>query len=237
VNALDRRHPSQRVYHRNVRVAMTAAVAAHAAVLAFVPVPLPALRPAVPEVLRVVEMSGVLIPGARNAGQEARSPELRPSPAAPAGGMTADPLRAVDEPAQMVPASEVPKGGAPAAGPGSGPAGIAGEARADDAPEVFYAYDTAPRAVLRAEPVYPPEARAAGHDGTVVVNLNIDERGRILRAWVAESSAPDVLVAAAMDAAYRFEFEPGTWRGAPVRCTVAIPFQFHLTQTLETEGR
>jgi protein TonB len=78
------------------------------------------------------------------------------------------------------------------------------------------------------EPEYPLVARNAGLEGAVVINRNLDERGRILRAWVASASAPEVLIAAAIDAVYQFEFAPGLSRGVPVRSTVAIPFRFTL---------
>ena len=238
MNALDRRHPSQRLYYRNVRIAMTIAVVAHAAVFAFVAVPFGAPRTVASEVLRVVEASGLRLAGA---------------PGAPVGSAgvshtavtrTIEPFRAVDEPVRTVAAEDAaPSGGDEAKRPGAGSGGTASgnaggsSAEYDDGNEVFYAYDTAPRVLRRVEPDYPQAARAAGLDGTVVINMNIDGRGRILRAWVAQASAADVLVAAALDAAYQFEFEPGTWRGERVRCTVAIPFQFHLNPSMQVEER
>lgn len=221
MNALDRRHPSQRLYYRNVRIALIVAIAAHAAILALAPVPLSPPRPLGPQVLRVVETSGALLAGT-------------------ASPRTVETIRAADGLVRMVPAAEAAPasagaGAATGTKAGGGLAGSGPEAL-ESGPPVFYAYDTAPRALRRVEPAYPAPARAAGLEGTVVVNLNIDERGRILRAWVAESRAADILVEAALDAAYEFEFEPGTWRGAAVPCTVAIPFQFQLKQTLEVEG-
>jgi TonB family protein len=121
--------------------------------------------------------------------------------------------------------------------PAPAPAGTAREGARDpgagerNAPPVYYDYDTAPRAVRTLEPEYPLAARNAGLEGTVVINLNLDEQGRILRAWVASSSAPDILVSAALDAVYQFEFSPGLSRGVPVRSTVAIPLRFTLKRT------
>ena len=237
MNMLDRRHPSQRRYYRNVRIAMTIAVVAHAVVLAFVPVPFGATRTVASEVLRVVEASGLQLGGATGSPVGPVGPH-------PAATRSIDPFRAVDEPVRTVAAEDAaPSGGDEATRPGagsggSGPGNGGGRiAEYDDGNEVFYAYDTAPRVLRRVEPDYPQAARAAGLDGTVVINMNIDDRGRILRAWVAQASAADVLVAAALDAAYQFEFEPGTWRGEPVRCTVAIPFQFHLNHSMQVEER
>lgn len=235
MNALDRRHPSQRLYYRNVRNALSVAIVAHAAILAFVPVPLAPPRVTGPDLLRVIDASVSLIPGgsARERAPAVDSPVLPAAETAATGTM-----RAIEDPVRTVPASEELPAAGRESGPRSGIAGgsASGSIAADEAPPVFYAYDVAPRAVRRIEPAYPAGARAAGFEGTVVVNLNIDERGRILRAWVAESNAAEVLIASALDAAYQFEFEPGRWRGAAVPCTVAIPFQFRLKQFLEVEG-
>jgi periplasmic protein TonB len=240
VNALDRRHPSQRRYYRNVRIAMTLAVLTHAAVFAWVPVPHGVPRPFRAQVLTVVEASGLLLARIGEGAAAVAPPSDVPGPSAPV-----ESFRAVDPAVRTVAAAEeeaiAPGGGAvptgTSGGEGSGGAAGYGSATADVETEVFYAYDTPPRTKRRVTPAYPAEARAAGLEGSVVVNVNIDDHGRILRAWVAQSNAADVLVSAALDAVYQFEFEPGKWRDTPVRCTVAIPFQFHLKQTIEMEGR
>ncbi|HET9253141.1 MAG TPA: energy transducer TonB [Candidatus Eisenbacteria bacterium] len=238
MNAFDRRHPSQRRYYRNVRNAMIGAAAAHAAVLALAPVPLPPIPAMRPSVLHMVETPGLLLAGGTPAALRSAATDPGASGAPPRLPAMVEPIREVPEPVRTMPATAAAppqaSDGRTGAGHGTGMAG--GLGGAEEAPSVFYAYDTAPRATRRVEPPYPPAARAAGLEGTVVVNLNIDERGRILRAWVAEARASDVLVEAALDAAYEFAFEPGTWRGAPVKCTVAIPFQFRLKQTMEVEG-
>jgi len=237
VNAFDRRHPSQRRYYRNVRNAMIVAAVAHAAVLAFAPMPLPPVPQMGPSVMRMVETSGLLLSAAVSSSRPATS--SADGPLAPGLPAKAEAIREVREPVSTMPASEVAPsatGTAMRSGTGHGSALPSGSGVIEDGPAVFYAYDTAPRPTHRVEPTYPVAARNAGYEGTVVVNLNIDERGRVLRGWVAEARAADVLVEAALDAAYEFTFEPGTWRGEPVKCTVSIPFQFRLNQTLEVEG-
>lgn len=236
---LDRRHPSQRLYHRNVRIALSVAVVVHAAVLTLAPVPLAPPRPMGPSMLRVVDTSGLLLSG--GAGTRSRAATVEPAVAEPApSAPTAGTDPSFEEPVRTLHATDAapgPPASAAEARTAEGAESGGGSAALEEGPPVFYAYDTAPRVRRRVEPAYPARAREAGHEGTVVVNLNIDERGRIQRAWVAEARAADILVEAALDAAYEFEFEPGTWRGAPVRCTVAIPFQFHLKQAIEVEGR
>jgi protein TonB len=100
----------------------------------------------------------------------------------------------------------------------------------EESPPTYYGYDTPPKALHTFEPGYPSMARESGFEGTVVINVNLDEHGRIQRAWVASASAPELLITTALDAVYRFEFSPGLMRGAPVRSTVAIPFRFHLNK-------
>lgn len=142
-------------------------------------------------------------------------------------------LAAVEsEQLETVPASRVRAAGAAGGvGEGAGGGGAAGSGEEEgigDEPPVFYSYETSPRVVRRVEPEYPLKARVAGEEGTVVINVNIDAAGRILRAWVAESTASESLVEAALDAIYQFQFLPGKQGGYPVKCTVAIPFHFSL---------
>ena len=106
----------------------------------------------------------------------------------------------------------------------------------DSAPPVFYAFDSPPQVVTRMVPEYPLAARVAGAEGTVVLNANVDAQGRIMRVWVARSTAPEALVESAMDALYRFRFSPGSQQGIPVPCTVAVPFDFRLNVHVETTG-
>jgi protein TonB len=81
-------------------------------------------------------------------------------------------------------------------------------------------------------PDYPASAKAQGAQGTVILNANINEQGRIMRVWVVRSTAPEILIQAAIDAIYQFEFSPGSGHGHPVKCTVAVPFDFRLTMSL-----
>ena len=233
------RHPDydlRRRYHARVRRAAAAAIVLHGLVFAaappYVPRPAPA-RPAKP--LRLVTLSGAWGAGPADAGATANAtapwnaapPERR---AALREGASLVESRVITESGEEV----VPRTGTGATIRGGGEVqggspsvGVAGFE--DDAPPVFYNFDTAPRALRRVEPDYPAGPKSRGEEGTVVVNVNIDERGGILRAWVAAKNAPEALVSAALDAAYQFQFTPGKQRGVPVKCTVAIPFRFHLT--------
>lgn len=233
------RHPDydlRRRYHARVRMAAVVAIALHGLVFATVPPYKP--RPA-PErrakPLRLVTLSGAWGVAPADAGFSSEA--VVPGTATPPErrgilpeGASLVASRVTSELAEDV----VPRSGMGATIRGGGevqggaPSGSVASLE-EEAPPVFYNFDTAPRAIRRVEPEYPVGARSREEEGTVVVNVNIDERGRILRAWVAAKNAPEALVSAALDAAYQFQFTPGKQRDVPVKCTVAIPFRFHLT--------
>jgi protein TonB len=155
--------------------------------------------------------------------------EPAPLPAQATAPVTPLPPAAVIRSEQLVTVPTRPATAAAALGPErvargtETPGGVEG-----DVPAVFYAYDTAPRIVRRVEPEYPLAARATGAEGTVVIDVNVDQSGKIVRAWVARSTAPEILIEAALDAVYQFEFLPGKQGSFPVKCTVAIPIRFSL---------
>ena len=113
------------------------------------------------------------------------------------------------------------------AGGGNG-GGAAGEGAGDEAPPVFYEFDSPPRVLRSVVPEYPAVAKLREAEGTVVLNANVDEHGRVIRVWVAQATATEALIQAAVDAMYRFQFSPGSQQGVPVKCTVAVPFNFRL---------
>ena len=227
MSALDRSHPLQRRYYRRVRNAMIAAALLHAVAFVFAPAYRPRFDSMKAEPLRVV-LAGLPPPGLPADGSPVAA-EI-PAGAFPGGTRVADAVPTPEPAAASIHGTAGGAlGGAVVAGAGSLGGG--------DAPDVFYAYDTAPLAIRRVEPGYPEAARQAGAEGTVVVNVNIDPSGRIVRAWVAQSNAPEALLDAALDAIYEFEFSPGKQNGIPVQCTVAVPFEFSLKKTFEPMER
>ncbi len=219
----------ERGYYRRIEIAMAAAIAVHASVFALVP-------PYVPRPFRLHE------PPLRVVGAIRETGAVNALPAVPPGAESAAPptaetvrseqLRFTAEHPRLSAAGEPGLPGARTGGAESGMGEGAEGAKLGDEPPVYYAFDSPPRALRRVEPDYPAAARAGGAEGTVILNANIDERGRILRVWVVRSSAPEVLVEAATDALYQFEFAPGSQQGIPVKCTVAVPFRFSLKEHL-----
>jgi protein TonB len=233
----------ERDYSVRVEVSLLLALAAHAAVLMLAPayVPRPYQLDASP--LRLVKSGGGAaggdaFPGTSTSSRTPKAGDADPMP------VSSERLRApliLTE--QLKPSSsEAPPrgahssiGGDAAAREGAGIGGVgtgegtgSGEGADDGAPPVFYAFDSPPRVVSRVVPEYPAAVKAQGGEGTVILNANVDERGRVTRVWVAQSTAPGDLVESAIDAMYRFRFSPGSQQGVPVMCTVAVPFNFHL---------
>jgi TonB family protein len=77
--------------------------------------------------------------------------------------------------------------------------------------------DTAPSAVDRSPPVYPPIARRAGHEGTVILNILIDEKGRVAEMEMIKGVGREDMDEAARDAVRQWTFKPGTKDGVPVK--------------------
>jgi TonB family protein len=233
-------HPSHRLdqgYYRRVEVALALALGIHAAVMLLAPpyVPRPYRLDASPLRLVAAGAAGSLGDGSREASRRVAPPsEADASPPRAAAFARVHPAIVTEQitstGAPDSPGSDAArKEGSGSRGPGTGAGGDGSAYGADDgSPPVFYAFDSPPVALERAEPEYPLAAKVQGAAGLVVLNANVDERGRVIRVWVARSTAPEILVTSAIDAMYRFRFTPGSQQGIPVKCTVAVPFNFHL---------
>lgn len=76
--------------------------------------------------------------------------------------------------------------------------------------------------------LYPRMLREAGIGGTVLVWFYIDERGRVVRTLIHESSGWDELDMAALKVADRMEFSPAYNRDEPVPVWVSVPVTFEV---------
>jgi len=85
-------------------------------------------------------------------------------------------------------------------------------------------------AVKRIQPEYPPIAKAAGAQGTVTVQVVIDEQGDVTSARAV--SGHPLLHQAAIDAARQWVFKPSLMDGKAVKVTGTITFSF----VLDKEG-
>ena len=76
------------------------------------------------------------------------------------------------------------------------------------------------------KPEYPPEAKEARLQGTVVLEALVDERGRVADARVRRGVAQ--LDQAALDTAKQWEFKPATLNGEAVPVIVVLEMEFNL---------
>jgi protein TonB len=98
--------------------------------------------------------------------------------------------------------------------------------------DVFNVVDDPPQLIgglegLAQQVQYPEAAKAAGTEGTVVVQFVVSERGDVVDEEVVRSVSPE-LDAEALRVVRQARFEPGTHHGEPVKVQFALPIQFRL---------
>lgn len=81
-------------------------------------------------------------------------------------------------------------------------------------------------ATRKVMPRYPPDAKAARITGSVVVEVTVDEAGKVIA--VRSISGPAELRGAAEEAARGWVFRPTTLSGTPVKVIGTIQFNFNL---------
>src|SRR5688572_31128993 len=84
----------------------------------------------------------------------------------------------------------------------------------------------APRRTKFVAPAYPVEAQMRGLRGIVILELIVDEQGRVATADVIRSVPP--FDEAALSAARQWEYEITQVDGRPVRVRVTVPITFAL---------
>lgn len=75
---------------------------------------------------------------------------------------------------------------------------------------------------------YPPEAKSAGVEGTVVLSLVIDEEGAVTQAVVTDPGPHPSFSAAALHAVTQFRFRPAEIDGKPAAVEIEYRYQFVL---------
>jgi TonB family protein len=99
--------------------------------------------------------------------------------------------------------------------------GARADAQQTDAPIRVGGNVRAPGKIKDVVPVYPDEARAAGVQGVVVVEITVDATGRVSDARVLRSMP--MLDRAALDAVKQWEFRPTVLEGSPVAVKMTVP--------------
>jgi protein TonB len=77
-------------------------------------------------------------------------------------------------------------------------------------------------------PEYPRLARRKGYEGIVVLEVLVDEEGRVGDMRLFRSSKHGILDRAAMASVKKWLFEPGMHGGEPVEMWVRVPIRFQL---------
>lgn len=78
------------------------------------------------------------------------------------------------------------------------------------------------------KPAYPLQARRRGYQGTVVLEVFVDEQGKAGELRVIDSSGYNMLDDEAVRAVAGWRFEPGLIGGKPASMWVRIPVRFQL---------
>lgn len=77
--------------------------------------------------------------------------------------------------------------------------------------------DRRPELITPTLPVYPEQARSQGIQGSVVVELHIDQFGRVRDIRILASDPPGVFDAAVQEAYGQAQYRPALLDGRPVR--------------------
>ena len=83
-----------------------------------------------------------------------------------------------------------------------------------------------PRKLNHVPPVYPPIARAARREGTVILEATIAADGRVTNVRVLQSSP--LFDEAAIDAVRQWRYTTPTLNGVPVAVTMTVVVRFGL---------
>jgi TonB family protein len=84
------------------------------------------------------------------------------------------------------------------------------------------------KAVSKPNPAYPAAAKAVKASGTVLVQVTVDEQGKVISAHAV--SGHPLLQSAAVAAAYQARFAPTLLSGRPVKVNGVLTYNFELSQ-------
>lgn len=141
---------------------------------------------------------------------------------------------------RAIPAPERPK---PAAPPASTPAqaslggstavasGPPADADAASGADKVYSprqLDQSPAVTRGVQPDYPSSARSRRVEGRVIVRMVVETSGQPGQCSIHSANPQGYFEEAALDAARRMRFRPGTKAGKAVRTLVLLPFDFNL---------
>ncbi|MBP8980223.1 MAG: energy transducer TonB [Syntrophobacterales bacterium] len=85
-----------------------------------------------------------------------------------------------------------------------------------------------PRYHENPHPAYPRLARLRGHEGVVLLTVEVLPDGKVGRLQIKSSSGYTLLDQSALDSIKKWSFEPGRKMGVPVAMWVDVPIRFRL---------
>jgi protein TonB len=173
----------------------------------------------------------------------ARGPEPAPSPRTPRLEAPMPPVTLAAQPAPAEPGADEPGGspeGSPAGVPEGMPGGVEGGmvggvpggviggviGGTGTGPVPVLDYERPPRALRTPRPEYPPAAFVKKVEGTVLLEILIDDTGHVARVRVAQSIP--LLDQAAVDVVRTWRFEPAMKHGRPVASLAWAPVRFQI---------
>jgi len=91
------------------------------------------------------------------------------------------------------------------------------------------ALDVAPRPRTQRPAEYPRRARSKGVTGKVLLRVLVGTDGKVESVRVIEAEPEGVFEQSAVEAIKSWTFEPGLYKGQPVKSRLDVPFLFQLT--------
>ena len=127
----------------------------------------------------------------------------------------------------------------------TGPAGVAtganggatqgkagtGSGLRETAPSGHAAGDSQPTPAYQPKPDYPAFARRLGHEGRVVIRIQVLSSGAVGTASIERSSGYAVLDEVALATIKRWRFRPAQQAGQPVDAILNVPITFKLHES------
>lgn len=102
----------------------------------------------------------------------------------------------------------------------------AGDADSLPTPTEEYLVSEMPSVLSEVRPAYPPEARAKGLEGSVSLDVLIDESGKVRQVTVI--GGPEIFQTGAIEAMKKFKFRPAKVDGKSVAVRIRYSLKFQL---------
>jgi len=101
---------------------------------------------------------------------------------------------------------------------------------------IFVPYDDPPRPLTPIRPKYPQIAQEKRIEGTVIVQVFVNEKGKVTETNISKGIPNSELDEAAIEAIKKTKFKPAMQRGKPVGVWIYIPVNFRLGGTTSTNS-